>query len=169
MRPGHTMMDIRLDQHSQRQIADLYRKSKKVAHGGLAKEMRKRLRHGVLPALRLAKTRARNLPSRGHGTTGLRRRIARGIRIKVVLSRDARVQVVLPRKELTLPIHQQSLPGRGNRDGGWRHPVFGRDVWVRQDMPGWRGWFDHAMVEAAPGVRRELLTVLDEMERRMKV
>jgi hypothetical protein len=44
--------------------------------------------------------------------------------------------------------------------GTWRHPVFGRDVWVSQSYGPATGWFDKTAKEHTPEAKAELEKVL---------
>lgn len=62
---------------------------------------------------------------------GLRAAIARGVKVRVKYSGyTTGVRVYIDKS--TLPESQQKLPRLLNNPAGWRHPVFGGDVWVRQ-------------------------------------
>lgn len=55
---------------------------------------------------------------------------------------------------------EAELPrGEDSGERGWRHPVFGHDVWVHQ-----RGgsWFRETIADQRPDIERRLQDVLDQ-------
>lgn len=124
---------------------------------GLPKKLRKDLQAAVKPAVQEARGRVRALPVQGHGHSGLRRRVARGVRIQAAVGRAPALRVVTfmdQPDEVNLPRYLDSA-------AGWRHPVFGnRHEWVRQTTGG--GWFRETMVEHRPQIERDLQRVLDD-------
>lgn len=94
------------------------------------------------------------LPARGKKHTGLRARVAAGVRVQP--GRQG-VRIVA-----TAPLGERGLPrGLDNGPRGWRHPVYGnRDVWVQQ-----RGgsWFREPIAEEHDSVERRLTDVLEQM------
>jgi hypothetical protein len=95
--------------------------------------------------------------------------MARSIGTQVRLTGDPTVRVRLPRSKMTSPYGQDSLPQYANRYGSWRKRLFGTDVWTRQDMPGWKDWFDRPMRESVAAVGLELNKVFDDIDRRLKM
>lgn len=94
------------------------------------------------------------LPARGRKHTGLRARLAAGVRPEDTPS-GVRIVASAEPGERALP------RGMDNGPRGWRHPVYGnRDVWVQQ-----RGgsWFREPISESGDEVERQLTDVLEQM------
>ncbi|WP_433232407.1 hypothetical protein ACQP2H_10545 [Micromonospora sp. CA-248260] len=58
-----------------------------------------------------------------------------------------------------------NAPKRLNRANGWRHKVFGRDVWVQQE--GQPGYFDRALKSNAAKYRKAVLEAMEKTARRI--
>lgn len=134
-------MEIRLFTDGEAEFRDLSRALRKAAAGDLEKKMRANLRKAaqpVLAELRVAVMGVQVSSSKGGQappsySRQLRRRVAAAMRISVAFS-GVRFAV------------QASVIGEGKYSGAlakyldgelpmyrnWRHPVFGRDVWVTQ-------------------------------------
>jgi hypothetical protein len=69
---------------------------------------------------------------------GLRATIARAIQLKITLN-GPRTGVRLRVDTTQLPAEQGKLPGYLDSGQGWRHPIFGTDVWVTQKGKPWWG------------------------------
>lgn len=114
----------------------------------------KGLRDGAKPLIPAARAAARSkLPQRG----GLAADVARAaFRVRVSTGREAGVSIVSGKR--------RAGAARTLNDSGFvRHPVFGGEKFVRQEVPDARGWFDDEMKRKAPGVRPELERTLSEM------
>lgn len=123
----------------------------------LPKKLRKDLLSAVKPAVQEAKDRVRALPVAGHGSTGLRRRVARGVRILPAVGKNPAVRVVTYMDQPD----EANLPRYLDSAAGWRHPVFGnRHNWVRQSTGG--SWFRETMADHRPQIERDLQHVLDD-------
>lgn len=80
-----------------------------------------------------ARSRVRRLPVRGNaGHTGLRERVAAGLRVTGSLG--------FFRITTSMPSGQEIIPRGLDRKVGWTHPVFGHGPTVRQ-RPYRSGWF----------------------------
>lgn len=100
-----------------RQVAD--------AHAAVARKAVK----GAAPSSRTSGHKAKER---------LGNRIARAVAVSVKLT--GRTQMVALRvMAKKMPGGQGNLPGYTTGAGRWRHPVYGRDVWVSQ--PGWGDWW----------------------------
>ncbi|TQN30616.1 hypothetical protein FHX37_0498 [Haloactinospora alba] len=114
------------------------------------------------------KSEVKSLPVKGvsggtsahpHKRRQLRRRVARGVRVRASTKQGMRIVTAMPEAE-------QSVIPRGldsatrHRGGGWRHPVFGnRDVWVDQTGG---SWFLEPLGEMQPDVQANVRRVLDD-------
>lgn len=120
-------------------------------------ELRKQLREAAQPLVARAKARVKAIPARGSAHSGLRRRIARGVRSEVATSRNPRVAITVGMADP----QEKNLPAFMDRNEGWRHPVFGnRKVWVHQGTGG--SWFMDTMEAGIPGLEKRVTQVLDD-------
>ncbi|UNZ20628.1 hypothetical protein [Streptomyces sp. 891-h] len=123
---------------------DLARLARQVRDAG-GPQLRRQLTSGVraevqllVPAVRQA---ALAIPAKGPKHSGLRQRLARAVTVNVrTTGRHAGVSISVDPKKM--PWGEKALPAlmegeavvRGRRaDTRWRHPVYGRDVWVQQE------------------------------------
>lgn len=122
-------------------------------------ELGNALQNAVGPIIADVQRAAMSLPARGTKHTGLRGRLAAGVRaqtngqhVRITSSMADPSEAALPR-------------GMDNGTRGWRHPVFGnRNVWVQQ-----RGgsWFRGPIAGNHDQVERRLNDVLEEAARRI--
>lgn len=126
---------------------DFYRLSKALkaaGETGLRKELNKELRNAGKPLIPKTRAAARaQLPRAG----GLSEAVARA---------PQRVQVRTGTKTAGVRIvvsNNRSAARAANR-GVVRHPVFGADKWVTQQIPQAEGWFDETLEREAPKVAR---------------
>lgn len=127
----------------------------------LPAQFRRELRQRARPLAEVAKSRVLAIPTHGHRHSGLRRRIARGVGVRVRASKDPGVDIVSTMKDAS----ERHLPRYLDRQSGWRHPVFGHDRWVSQHTGG--SWFDRPIGERAPEIRDGLIDVLNEAARKI--
>jgi hypothetical protein len=137
------------------------------------RQLSKRLRTAVKPAVQDVKAKVRALPVRsvgGGGTAqrrehragrgkshGLRSTIAAGVRVEVRYGDQADLKIVV---RPNLPASQRRLPRHLNKRSGWRHPVYGhRDRWVRQ-VGG--EYFETTIRARQMGIAADLVDALDE-------
>lgn len=127
---------------------------------GLRRELLRELRAAAVPARDAAREAILAWETKPPDDRGLRREIARNIRVRVRLSgKRIGVRVSVGKVDGT------NLPRRINK-GVWRHPVFGNpDVWVTQ--AGDRGWFDRTERQQTPAVRRRLSRAMQRVSRRI--
>lgn len=131
----------------------------------IRRDLTKGLKDGTKPAVALVKAAALALPDKpGNKSTGLRRKMARVTNAQVrTTGSTAGVRVRISRARMG----DQASLARVTNKGLWRHPVYGnRGVWVPQMSR--RAWFDEANRQAAPGVRRAVKKVLDDIEKRLE-
>lgn len=104
---------------------------------GLRRDLLRELRVEAKPAAEAAKQAILGWDTKPPEDTGLRRKIAAGIKVRVRLTgRNPTVRISVGKIDGT------NLPQRINK-GAWRHPVFGTDTWVVQR--GDTGWFDRTL------------------------
>lgn len=112
------------------------------------------LRHDAEARADEARQRVRRLAVRGSaGHTGLRERVAAGLRITGGLG--------FYRITTSMPSGQEIIPRGLDRKTGWTHPVFGRDDSVRQ-RPYRSGWFLDTFQDAQEGMAANLEDVLED-------
>ena len=109
------------------------------AAGDTGKRLRKRLRAAIVaeirPMQRDTKRAALAIPTKGTGSTGLRKSIAKAIKVRVYFTprvAGARLEVdpaKMPPGKYNLPAYMEGEKPR------WRHPVFGRRLspWADQE------------------------------------
>lgn len=84
---------------------------------------------------------------------GLRRSVAAATSLSIT-ARGIRIVV----SGAKLPPQQRSLPRHMDSPKGWRHPVFGRDVWVHEQAG---PWFASTIGRRAPVFRTAVLKAMD--------
>lgn len=107
------------------------------------------LRQGAEEEAEEARQRVRRLPTRGRGHTGLRERVAAGVRVAGASG--------FYRITTSMPSGQEIIPRGLDRKSGWTHPVFGHSWSVRQ-RPLRSGWF----LDSFDDGRREISEDLEE-------
>ena len=134
----------------------------------LRRDLAKELREVVSPVVSELKAAAQAMPSQGlpqGGGDPLRQAIAQGIKAEARLSgRSTGVRVKATKKNM--PRDFANAPRRTNRKKGWRHQVFGRDVWVQQE--GDPGWFDNTTKGKAAGYRAACMKAMNDALARIK-
>jgi len=136
------------------QLGDLAKRLKAEGESGkgLRREMLKELRAAAKPLAADAQAAVKSLPTKPPEDSGLRRRIAALVKVRIRTSgRSSGVRISVGKLDGT------NLPRRLNR-GVWRHPVFGSDTWVTQTIQ--PGWFDKTIRRGAPKVRLRVRAVL---------
>lgn len=117
------------------------------------------LRNAMAPVVADVRSQALALRSNGSKHTGMRTRLAAGVRAEAN-GNNVRVVAASPGPGM------DALPrGFDNGPKGWRHPVFGnRDVWVQQ-----RGgsWFRDPIAKHHDPIERDLTNVLEGMAHRI--
>ena len=119
------------------------------------RKLRGGLEEAAGPIIAKVQREAMELPARGAKHTGLRGRLAAGVRLQVNPSSIRIAATAVDPTETALP------RGMDNGPKGWRHPVYGnRDVWVQQ-----RGgsWFREPIADEGNSVERKLTNVLEQM------
>lgn len=131
------------------------------------REFGRELRLALGPAVVQAKQEIMSMGSSGLPAAGspLRASIAAQVKAETRMSGrnpGARVKVTKRR----MPRGFVNAPKRTNQQGGWRHRVYGRDVWVQQI--GKPGWFDDPMRRNAPRYRAAVVKVLEDTAERIR-
>lgn len=132
----------------------------------LRKDLIKDLRTAVAPGVSAVQGQLRSIPHTSAATSSPA--------LGSYLASRVRTQVRLAGKAAGVRIRIQQTPAlrgfrfaakRLNRDG-WRHKVFGRDVWVEQTSP-IRGYFDKTLSRDKAKYRAAVLRVMEDMARRV--
>lgn len=126
----------------------------------LPKQFRKEIREQAKPLMLKAKAAVKALPTHSRFHSGLRGRVARGVRLQIPRSNTS-IRIITSMKER----EEAALPRGLDSTKGWRHPVFGnREEWVRQ--PG-GSWFREPIAEGRDELRRGLTGVLEKARDRI--
>jgi hypothetical protein len=124
----------------------------------LQRDLAGKLRAALEPAKGAALASLASIPSKGLSQAEpLRAAIAGQMVVSARLSgtmAGARVRVKKG------PARFRSAPKRLNRRGGWRHRVYGRNVWVHQ--VGKPDWFDGPMKAGREGYRRAVHAAMQD-------
>lgn len=150
--------DISADAREFRRLAaDLKATDKK-----LLTATRKGLRNAGEPAADAARRSVLSYPDTSPATAGLRRAIANAIGVQLATGVN-RAGVFIVVRRAKLPAEWKAMPrALDNRKGSFRHPVYGRDLWVIQKT---RPWFGVAIAKTAPQVERAVLAEIDRATR----
>ncbi|WP_205447075.1 hypothetical protein [Candidatus Frankia alpina] len=130
----------------------------------LRKELAKNMREALTPAAAEARSGIMAMSSTMSTSPALRPAIAKKIRPEVKLGgrwSGARVKA----KKTPGLREFANAPKRTQRSAGWRHRVFGRDVWVVQH--GKIKWFDEALSGRAAHYREAVMEAMEDMARRL--
>jgi hypothetical protein len=135
----------------------------------LKKALRKRIRDAGTTAANAAKDEVQKAPlthGRRPKDRGLRKGIARGIKVQIAASQNSkRVGVVIKSSGSGLPAEKKPLVRRWNRVNGFRHPLFGdKDHWYPQKgRPYWGSVMSRRKDELARQVRQALDEALQSL------
>lgn len=129
----------------------------------LKRELATNLRRAVAPAVVDAKTAVKSLPAVQEGSPPLRDAVAGSIKAQVRFGgKSPGVRVAQGSKGMPRGF---AMAGRRlNQAKGWRHPVFGRDVWVVQRG---RQWFEPALKRKQDEYKRAVVAAMNDMAERI--
>ncbi|MEU8209785.1 hypothetical protein AB0B85_11360 [Micromonospora sp. NPDC049044] len=158
------MIEMSVDQQALQAIGKALKSEVdgKMLRRDLAREMRQALepaKSEVRSALMSMQTGG--MPVEG---AGLRTQVLKGLKAEARLSgkaTGARLRI----KRTPGVRGFTHAPKRLNRQGGWRHKVFGRDVWVQQE--GQPGYFDRAIKDNAAKYRDAVLAAMEKTAQRI--
>lgn len=132
----------------------------------LRRQLAKDLRTALEPALGEIRTGLMGMPSQGVMPTEggpLRTEVLKHLKAEARLSgRSTGARIRLKKRG---PRGFEMAGRRLNRKKGWRHRVFGRDVWVKQI--GRPGWFDDPTKENRARYRAAVLGVMNDTAARI--
>lgn len=128
----------------------------RAVDASLPGNLRKELRQAVRPLVARAKAKVRALPTHGVKHTGLRRRVAAGVGVRVSTSRTPGITITTSMRDPS----EAAIPRGMDSRVGWRHPVFGnRDAWVTQHTGG--SWFRETFADGREEIQRDVRDVLE--------
>ncbi|MGZ0231110.1 hypothetical protein [Streptomyces sp. CPS1] len=123
-----------LELRTGKDLARISRELREMNNRELKKRFGKELRQAAKPMVPAVRAAIRQIPSkRPYSADGLRGNLSRATRLEVrTTGKDAGVRIrvdgrKMPDKARSLQAYMEGLKRP------WRHPVFGHDVWVKQD------------------------------------
>lgn len=162
---GHALFELTIDQRALQAVT----RALDAEDDGksLRREMAAQLRDAVRPVIPEIQSGLMSIGHAGVPTMGepLRETVSRGIRPETSLTG----------RSTGVKIRAKRTPGlrgfanaakRLNRERGFRHPVFGMDVWVTQYGKG--HWFEDPILARRDDFRKAIWQVLEKMARRVK-
>lgn len=130
----------------------------------LRRELAKNLRDAVRPVVPEIQRGLMAVHSVGHGDGSLRSTVAKGVTVAARLTQRSTGATIKVKR--TPGLRGFSTAGRLlNRSGGWRHPVFGMDVWVAQK--GNPGYFNNPINARRDQLRRAVVNAMEDMATRI--
>lgn len=104
----------------------------KVQDATLPGKFKRKLRSESQEVVKKVQTKVLTLPTTGRQSTGLRKRVARGVRLKINRGGDS-IRIIT-----TMTDPREAVIPRGlDTPFGWYHPVFGTEEIVQQPGHGW--------------------------------
>lgn len=127
----------------------------KEQDAALPRKIRSALRRESQDAMDMVRAKVLAIQPTTTQHTGLRRRVARGVRLRFNRSlSSARIITTMADPE------EAALPRGLDTPSGWRHPVFGTDTWVTQTTGG--DWFRETIADHRDEFVNAFAEVLDE-------
>lgn len=128
-------------------------------HKELRAALLREIRAEAKPLVRDVRSAAMSIPSKGgHAGPSLRAAIAAATGLQIRLSGNSAGVSVRTKK--TPGIRKFAMAGRQMNRESWRHPVYGRAVWVTQ--LGRPGWFDNTTAEHRPAITAGVVRAVEE-------
>lgn len=159
---------IRIPSEDQNRLKSLGRAMKAEEGGKLLRvELIAGLRTAVAPAQESVKSQLRAWPHGGmtQANPAMGSYLASRVRTQVRLSgRRTGVAVRIPRTPQLRGFRKAATAL--NSAAGWRHKVFGHDVWVEQTSP-IPNFFDDTLMKAKDACRAAVIAAVERMERRI--
>ena len=133
----------------------------------LRRDLVDNLKAAVEPAAQAARASILSMSVSGlvRAVPPLRAAVAAAVKVAVRTS-GQRAGVFVIAGKTSMPRGFADAPRRLNARRGWRHPVFGSDVWERQ--LGKPGWFDDTLDRARPAALRAAQDAMDAMADRIE-
>jgi len=125
----------------------------------LARELTFVLRKQVQPLIVEQRAAVRALPVKGRsGSTGLRNKVARSVRLKAAVSRQPNLRIITAMAESKLAFAPRGLD---TEFSGWRAPLFGdRHRWYQHKMRG-PSWFMGPAERSQPRIQAAVIKTLN--------
>lgn len=158
------MIELSIDQQALQALAKAL---KSEADGKkLRRDLAKDLRQALEPAKTEVRSALMSMQSGGMPVEGaaLRTTVLKGLKAEARMSgrsTGARLRI----KKTPGLRGFKNAPKRLNRQGGWRHKVFGRDVWIQQE--GQPGYFDRAIKDNAAQYKKAVLAAMEKTAQRI--
>lgn len=133
------------------QMRELSRAMKAAGRGDLRRDMVRAIRSGVVPMVGEVRGSALAIPSKSGGRTGARAAVAGAVTPQV---RQTGVRIAVSQKKLG---GRAALARGWENRAGFRHRVWGTDIWVPQDG---HPWFFRPLQSNRPRVARLVEQVL---------
>lgn len=153
----------------QEKLLRLGRALRKEADGkAIRKDLIKNLKDPIKPAIVEIKAGVMSIPTSGipvHGES-LRRAVTKRIRPEAKLSGRA-VGVRVRARKTPAVRNFANAPKRLNSPKGWRHRVYGRDVWVTQI--GKPHYFDDPLIKRRAEFKRAVRRAMKDTARRISI
>ncbi|MEV7684463.1 hypothetical protein [Streptomyces bungoensis] len=159
--------DIRL--HTSGELRRIATELRRMDDKELKKRFRKELRKAARPMVLAVRQAIRQIPStRPYSASGLRGQLSKAVKLELrTAGRQAGVRIRMDGRKMdrgTLPrLVEGEGVERGRRvDTRWRHPVFGKDVWVQQPP---KPYFYKTVQRLGPLSRASVNKVLNQITR----
>ncbi len=131
----------------------------KLQNAKLPGKFKRRLRQVSKDSIKKVKAKALEIPTHGTHHSGLRKRVAKGVRLKINKGGSA-VRIITTMKDPS----EAAIPRGLDTPHGWYHPVFGvgetRDEMIQQQTGG--DWFRTEIAEDRDDYKRAFVGVLEE-------
>lgn len=148
-------VDVQLTQGNINRVVSRLRATDKT----LPTKLSNLIRRQATRVMQKQKSTLAGLPvSHVSGTTGLRRKVASGVRLRGGVGPKARLRIVT-----TVPDNRLGFAPRGldTNFGGWRAPLFGdKHNWYHHSMSG-PSWFIGPAEQAQPFIRQQIVKLLN--------
>lgn len=158
------MIELHVDQQAMQALGRALKSE--VDGNKLRRDLAKRMREAMAPVAGEIRSGLMAMPTSGAVPTEggpLRTEVLKHLKVEARFSGRATGVRVRIRKRG--PRGFALAARRLNRKSGWRHRVFGRDVWVHQ--VGKPGYFDDPIEERAPESRRAVLEAMNDTAKRI--
>jgi len=134
----------------------------------LRKDLIADIRQAVAPGVSAVQDRLRSIPSAGTASSGPALGSYLAARVKPQVRLSGRSTGVAIRVGQTPNLRGFTFAAKRLNRAGWKHPVFGHDVWVHQDSP-IQGYFDDTLAADHDKYRAAVLAAVNKMARRIAI
>lgn len=146
-------------------LAQIGRELRKMDDKQIGKRFRKELRAAAAPLVPAVRANIRALPSkRSYTARGLRGQMSRATSLQVkTAGRQASVVIRVDGRKMAAGARSLQAYMEGTKSP-WRHPVYGHDVWVRQEP---HPYFYRTMRAAGPRARLAVNRVMNDVSKKI--